>query len=414
MMSLLILYVSCFLIIFTCSGILTYTDIQKEQHHKKRRFTDFIFRRIPGNAEHNGGNSTQALSTRGTKRQTQRASCGYPPPQVPTVRASLPGEENQVKKHTSPTTRAVQNLPGPSLVRQASGSGDTLHPRSIPAVVPRRFHLTTSASSLSLRHQTPSSGIKKHKKSRRNDLAVFVEKSKERLRPKTPRRNSAATGQRRSTTTSDSMPTPVEVQPEGDRPRRRPNATAAERKWRTENWGDNALRTAPRELPPRKGRTINESSNNWDYSSVELAEQLQQVALQESGYMNWSSGTTGNVLSSPYAKVKPKAPPPRYRDREGQTNVDMDHDSEAETDAEDDTQYVYDTFVRQVASSNHAVPTTSTDPLQGLNPGNSGILVVDEKYEKLWDTYGEDDDSDKDWNSEEEDENGRFYFQPPE
>lgn len=410
MMSLLTLYVSCVLGISTCSRVLTYTDIQKEQQHKKRRFTDFFFRRIPENAEHNGATSTQALSSGGTKRQTQRASSGYPLPQVPTVRASLPGEENQVKKHISPTMNAVQNLLGPSLVRPGSGSGDTLLAPSTPAVEPRRFHLTKSASSLSLRHQTPSSGIQKHKKSRRNDLAVFVEKSKERLRPKTPRDNSAITSQRQSQIISDSMPTPAEVHPEEDRPRRRPNATTAERRWRTENWGDTTLTTAPREPPPREGRTIHEPSNNWDYSSVVLAEQLQQVALQESGYMNWSSVTTGNVLSSPNAKVKPKAPPPRYRDRHGQTNVDLDTDLVAETDAGDDTEYIYDTFVRQVAPSSHAVPTTSTDPLQGLNPGNFGILIVDEKYEKLWETYGEDDDSDKDWNSEDEDENGKFYF----
>lgn len=329
---------------------------------------------------------------------------------MPTVRASLPGEEDEVKKRTSSASCAVQNLPGPSLVQQCSGSGDNLLAPSTPAAEPRRFHLTKTTSSLSLRHQTTSSGIQKHKKSRRNDLAVFVEKSKEKLRPKTPRGNSAISNHRQSHISSDSMLTTTEVQPEEDRPRRRPNATAAERRWRTENWGRTTPTTAPRELPPRGGQTIHDPSNTWDYNSVELAEQLQQVALQESQYMNGSSITTGNVLSNPNAKIKPKAHPLRFRDRQGQSNGDVANDLEAETDAEDDTEYVYDTFVRQDAPSSHAAPGTSTDPLQGLNPGNFGIMVIDEEYKELWETYGEDDDSDKDWNSEEEDENGKLYF----
>lgn len=330
---------------------------------------------------------------------------------MPTVRASLPGEEYQVKQHTSTPSRAVQKVPDPLLVQKTFVSGDTLPASSIPAAEPRRFHLTKSASSLSLRHHTPSSGIQKHKKSRRNDLAVFVEKGKDKLRPKTPRGNSAVTSQRQPRTTGDSMPASAVVQPGEDKPRKRPNATAAERAWRAKNWGDDTSTTAPRERSAREGRTIHEPSNTWDYSSIELAEQLQRVALQESGYTNGASVAAGNVLSSPNAKIKPKAAPARFRDRQRQSNVDVANDNGmgVENHVEDDSEYVYDTFVRQIGPSSRVAPTPSTDPLEGLNLGKVGILVILEADEGLWETYGEDDDSDRDWNSEEEDENGTLY-----
>lgn len=387
--------------------MLTGVDIQKEQQHKKRRFTDYFFRRLPGNEGHNRGSSAQSLSSRGASRQTQRASSGYPLPRVPTVRASLPGEEYQEKKHISYASRSVQKPTHSSLVQQTFESSDALLASTTPAAEPRRFHLTKSASPLSLRHQTPSSGIQKHKKSRRNDLAVFIEKSKDKLRPKkTSRGNSAVTSHRQSQITGDSMPTLAAVQPEEDQPRKRPNATAAERRWRDENWGDNTSTRAPREVPAREGRPIRELPNKWDYDSVELAEQLRQVALEESGITNGTSVAAGNVLSSPNANIKPKAPSLRYRDRQAQANVDVADDMEAGDDVYDETSYVYDTFIRQVGPSDNVVSTASTEPWQGLDLGKIGILVIPQEYEELWETYGEDDESDKDWNSEEEDENG--------
>ncbi|KAA6413702.1 MAG: hypothetical protein FRX48_02063 [Lasallia pustulata] len=386
--------------------------IQKEQQHKKRRFTDFVFRRITENEGHNRGTSAQALVSQRTNRQTQRTSSGYPLPQVPTVRASLPGEEDQVKQHTRSTARAVENVPDPSsLVQQTPESDDTLPASSTPAVEPRRFHLTKSASSLSLRHQTPSSAIQKHKKSRRDDLAVFVEKSKDKSRPKTPRGNSAVSSQRQSRKTGDSMPPSAAVQLEEGRPRKRPNVSAAERKWRAEHSGDRTLTRAPKEVPARIGRTIHDPPNTWDYNSIELAEQLHQVALQESGCTNGTSVAAGSVLSSPNAKIKPKAPPPRYDERQPQTHVDVADATEAEHDVEDDKDYVYDTYVRQVAPSSKVVPTSSMDHSEELDSGKiAGILVINQEDQEVWESYGVDDESDKDWNSEEEDENAEDYY----
>ena len=344
--------------------------------------------------------------------QSQRTSSGYSLPQVPTVRASLPGEEDQIKQHTRSTARAVQNVPDPSsLAQQIPESGDTLSASSTPAVEPRRFHLTKSASSLSLRHQTPSSAIQKHKKGRRNDLAVFVEKSKDKSRPKTPRGNSAVTSQRQFRKPGDSMPPSAAVQPEEDKPRKRPNVSAAERKWRAENSGDHTLTRAPKEVPARTGRTIHDPPNTWDYNSIELAEQLHQIALQESGCTNGTSVAAGSVLSSPNAKIKPKAPPPRYHERQPQTHVDVADETKAEHDVEDDRDYVYDTYVRQVAPSGKVVPTSSTEHSEALDSGETaGILVINKEDQEVWESYGVDDDSDKDWNSEEEDENGTLYF----
>ena len=94
-------------------------------------------------------------------------------------------------------------------------------------------------------------------------------------------------------------------------------------------------------------------------------------------------------------KYKPKVPPLRYKDRHPdkstpQIDVDMmDLDS-------DEGDFVYDTYVRQ--------PDTAVS-LDEMN-GNIGILVITEEDQEVWESYIEDEDSDKDWNSEEEDENG--------
>ena len=389
-------------------GVLTYIDIQKEHQHKKRRFTDFVFRRVPENEGHNRGASAQSLLSRGASRETQRATSGYPLPQVPTVRASLPGEEHQRRPPTNSTPYQVllQTSPEPSSIQRVPGSDDIIPEPSIPAAEPRRFHLTKSASSLSLRHQTPSSGIQRHKRSRRNDLAVFVEKSMDKIRPKSSRGNSAVAGHGQSQMTGDSTPNSTEMQPMEHKPRKRPNISAAEKKWRAETWGEKTPTKTPRVEPARGGRTIHDPSNNWDYNSIELAEQLQLVTLQESANMNGSIAAAGNALSSPNPKIKPKAPPLRYRDRQPRPDVGVDEEMETDNGMEDDTDYVYDTFVRQVGPSNVGSPAPSTDTLQALVYGKIGILVITEEDEAVWETYGEDDESDKDWNSEEEDENG--------
>ena len=87
----------------------------------------------------------------------------------------------------------------------------------------------------------------------------------------------------------------------------------------------------------------------------------------------------------------------------GEIDVDMTDCN----DLEDDGMYVIDTYVRSVAQ-----PTSTENSdiyvasLRGLSQANIGILVIDEDEEKLWETYGEIQESDPEWDSEEEDENG--------
>lgn len=94
-------------------------------------------------------------------------------------------------------------------------------------------------------------------------------------------------------------------------------------------------------------------------------------------------------------KYKPKSPPLRYKDRHPDT-VTIEVDTEMMDVDSDDGDFVYDTYVRE--------PDTAVS-IDEMN-GNIGILVITEEDQEVWESYIDEDDSDKDWNSEEEDENG--------
>lgn len=74
-------------------------------------------------------------------------------------------------------------------------------------------------------------------------------------------------------------------------------------------------------------------------------------------------------------------------------------------DIEDDSDYVYDTYVLASASDSAATPAESFGDM-----ANVGYLVITEEDQSLWETYLEDEPSDKDWNSDEEDENAEDFY----
>ena len=82
-----------------------------------------------------------------------------------------------------------------------------------------------------------------------------------------------------------------------------------------------------------------------------------------------------------------------------------------DNDNEDDD-YVYDTYVRSIslqAGASVEVSEGNVASFRNTNHGKVGILIVAEEDQEEWETFAEiDQESDKDWNSEEEDENGWF------
>ena len=79
------------------------------------------------------------------------------------------------------------------------------------------------------------------------------------------------------------------------------------------------------------------------------------------------------------------------------------------SDQDNDDDYVYDTFIRHVARPSEPHSSRSqnyVDPLKSDGLGSLGVLVISEEDEEIWEHYVEDEEDGKDWNSDEEDENG--------
>lgn len=110
----------------------------------------------------------------------------------------------------------------------------------------------------------------------------------------------------------------------------------------------------------------------------------------------------------PHVTAVPKLPPSRSRELHRQSalrNVTKNVDQDGDADMEDEGDYVYDTYILAPSPSDGAVQTTAYDAL-----GNVGYLVITEEDQDVWETYLEDEPSDKDWNSDEEDENAEDWY----
>lgn len=73
-------------------------------------------------------------------------------------------------------------------------------------------------------------------------------------------------------------------------------------------------------------------------------------------------------------------------------------------DEADDEDYVYDTYMRY-SEPQAAISMDTTAP----GTGAIGFLVITDEDQDLWEVFGEDeDDSEQDWDSEQDDENGEL------
>jgi len=298
-------------------------------------------------------------------------------------------EPTLLRKHasTSTITRPIRQAQKPQ-------GAQKLYPE------PRKFHLTKSTLSAPSQYYVSKTPAQRHRKSRK-ELAVFAEKTEQSLEAEDIYKDR----------TNDSD---VHVQaavgnkqdvPESKRARKRPNATAAERKWRTDNWGKPVEPSESAERATKTAQSVSEPSHQWDYESLELAEQLQQIALQEIQTQEKQL----NDLSRHRLKTQPKPPKPRQsnvqQSVENGTRDDVMIDA---ADIDDNSLHVFDTYVRLSGRQDANVEylDSNTCALQGTSSHKFGILVINENEEEFWETYGEDQESDAELNSDEEDENG--------
>ena len=265
---------------------------------------------------------------------------------------------------------------------------------------PRNFHLSKDILPRIRPYAVSKRRAHMQRNLRKDDLAMFIEKREEASQSKHANKNTAAksgASTRQDIESGQSATNSVS-------PRKRPGVTAEERKWRTTNWGRSVEPKVHAETATESARTI-QPFKNWDIASPELAEQLQQIAVDEI-LSEESRVVPGNGHIQ--LKSQPKPPKPRQAKTQGALDAGkIDVEMTDSNDLEDDSMYVVDTFVRSIAQPTTTEDSDSyVDPLRGLNQGTVGILVIDEDEEELWEMYGEIQESDPEWNSEEEDENG--------
>lgn len=240
-------------------------------------------------------------------------------------------------------------------------------------------------------------GIRKSK-TRRQDLPCFVETIKKHSKLKGSRNLPIEKGIVLNKAECDSQ---LDKNKFGSNPRKRPLVNDVEKKWRNENWIMSARKD---NATPDLARLIQygTSTGQWDHQSTTLIENLHKIALQE------AASLVGSGVGYPdqrEPKIKPKPSKARCEDilfamsehELGKTN----HNYENQDDV------VYDTFVRTYhPSSSMDSSTPDIDMLDIVDRHKIGILIIAEEDQSEWETFGEDEESDKDWNSEEEDENG--------
>ena len=336
--------------------------------------------------------------------------------QVPTIRTTSPEEDlvtgrasifeavrrPLTKPEDPPSTSHRPNASVPASLQ------DLIHEQpgvSNPNAGPRRFHFIKNSSARSSSTIGPANKVRKHRKTRRNDLPVFVENSRSMPHPRTATEIPPRIG---DDINKEAVNRLLATETCKRRSRKRPIVNAEEQKWRTENWTSSTKTDRDTQGRLKTAQSIKESSSYWDYDSEVLAGQLQEVALQE---IYAASDASKDDESKPQLKVQPKPPKPRRLAAKQNADVSSDDDSVMNIfDSEEDDNYVYDTYVRLVELPADGSPTSSKrnmDRLQSIDSSKIGIMIVAEEDQEEWESFAEgDQDSDKDWNSEEEDENG--------
>ncbi len=347
-------------------------------------------------------------------KETWTATTSLHSPKVPTVRTTLPSEDSNEQKNntgrisdiTKPsadTSAIIGNRQLPSEITQPKQCRQKTIDVFASALKARKFRLVKNPSPMSSPFLVPKTTAQKHRKNRGKDLAIFVERT-EIIRNEKRLAHISRPGSGKQIHTDKGEKNDV---PQPEKPRKRPNATAAERRWRTETWANPPKPNGVNGELTRTAESINEPSSQWNYDSIRLAEQLQSVALEEIRGMEEHAKM---VNGSGKLKIKPKPPKPRQPRTE-----ELAHDGNGNdimTDPiklDDDGDYVLDTYIR--SSSQPFGITEPAEPYldssRSVDYGKIGILVIeDEEEEALWEAFAEDQASDPEWNSDEEDENG--------
>ena len=205
---------------------------------------------------------------------------------------------------------------------------------------------------------------------------------------------------------SDSSATHISSQSSsGARTYKKPSAAAEEVKWRSKTWNKQAETDEDTNIRAGESEHGNHNHSSYEEYSLELAMQLQEFAMEE---MQTREGSPPPTQSSAHLKFQPK--PPKPRSKLGPATIEEFRKSEivsCNAAAENDEDFVFETFVRTQGPINIPDKITASDrPLQDPSSKEVAILVIEEEDEEAWQQYVEDSESEREWETDDEDENG--------
>ncbi|KAI9675306.1 MAG: hypothetical protein M1817_001209 [Caeruleum heppii] len=322
--------------------------LEESYAQKRRRKTECFFEIVPKQ----DGDSDGAKIDRKRSSESLVVSSG-----VPSIRATLPGEEERDPQATRVNGWGQRDMP-----QQHTTGSAVPHDPNLP---PRRFHLTIT--------RKPSMGGLQKRRRDRADVATFIEKAPTCNKP-------AASDAREGPSLED------------QKAYKRPRANPAEKQWR-ENQGRT---TAKQKIEPHNDQVmdITTTTQPSTHETTDLAAHLQQWALEE---INKQPSQPPPEIRSSSMKYQPKQVL-RLRDRHDPTAPQI-HDEDHIMS--DDTEYVYDEYIRQ-----------QPDPQKLPNPEDVGVLVITDADQAEWETYIDDSalSSDEDnLGPDEEDENAENF-----
>ena len=189
---------------------------------------------------------------------------------------------------------------------------------------------------------------------------------------------------------------------------KKPSATLEEVNWRAKTWKKQAqIDTNSNMNAEASQRSINIPKSYGDYS-LELAMQLQEFALQET---HGSPSQTPAKQPEAHLKFQPK--PGIARSEKTEISVEEKHKFKNvpyPDAAESDECFVYDTFVRSKGLNQMDFldeGLTSNKVVQSPRSREVGFLIIQEQDEEEWQEYAEEIESEREWDTDDEDENGK-------
>lgn len=319
-----------------------------------------------------------------------------PPSRVPSVRSTRLGDENIDKQNGKPGL--FQNIGDGSQCRDTDNArleeSQTLQ-RPILPVQARRFHLLAN-SFLSPSHVKAGHGIQKQTKKGKQHLLVLTETQKASCLTQLtdPGQSSMLQDAPSSDMSSTPGPKPTLVQ-NVTRPLKRPNRTAEEMIWRAEAW--NKPRVSEEFVPQLEDNR----QGAGDHLSVAQAQTMdfsRQLAFQEAS----SRPQEALALAAKSAlKVQPEPPTPRSQRHPSHGDTTHDGTREIRRGSTGNDEYVIDIYA--------PLRDTQIEDIDWeMQPDRVGVIEIEDSDLNIWQEYLEDVDDDKDWDSEDEDENGEY------